>query len=168
MSELFSTLGIDWKLLLAQAANFLVILVVLRLTVYKPLVNLLHERKKKIEQGLKDAEAAGERLDGIEKLERERLAEAEKEAIKILAKSEESGKEKELEIVKAAKAKEGDILEAAEKAARANQEEAKEAVFQEAAALVKSAIVKTVSAKPEQVDESLIGEAIGELRKTAK
>ena len=47
MSQLFSQLGIDWHLLLSQAINFLLLLIVLRLVVYKPLLNLLHKRKGK-------------------------------------------------------------------------------------------------------------------------
>ena len=38
MSQLFSQLGIDWHLLLSQAVNFLILLVILRLVAYKPIL----------------------------------------------------------------------------------------------------------------------------------
>ena len=168
MSELFLTLGINWKLLLAQAANFLVIVVVLRFTIYKPLIRILSGRRLKIEQGLKDADAAKEKLGEINQLERERLAEAEKEALGILARSEESAKAKEIEMLKGAKRKEEEIMEAAEKTAAVRKEEATSAIYDEAAKLVKAAMVKTASMKPEAIDDVLINDAVSQLKKTAK
>ena len=52
MQELFHSLGIDWKLLLAQGTNFLVVLIVLTFVLWKPLIRVLNERRKKIEAGL--------------------------------------------------------------------------------------------------------------------
>ena len=57
MEQLFSQLGIDWHLLLSQAVNFFLLLIVLRVFAYKPLLAFLHERRRKIEEGL--AKAAG-------------------------------------------------------------------------------------------------------------
>ncbi|MEK7554807.1 MAG: hypothetical protein AAB518_02370, partial [Patescibacteria group bacterium] len=87
MSELIEKLGIDWKLLLAQGANFLIILAVLRFTLYKPLIRILAERRAKIDQGLRDAAQAGKRLGEVEVLGKERLATVEKEAVKIAVSS---------------------------------------------------------------------------------
>ncbi|MEY4745357.1 MAG: F0F1-type synthase subunit b, F-type H+-transporting ATPase subunit b [Candidatus Parcubacteria bacterium] len=51
-------LGIDGKLFLAQLVNFGIVLFVMWKWVYKPLLKVMDERASKIEQGLKDAEAA--------------------------------------------------------------------------------------------------------------
>ena len=58
MNELFSQLGIDPKLLLAQGVNFVILLVVLTKFVYKPLMKMVEERRKKIELGIKGGEKA--------------------------------------------------------------------------------------------------------------
>ena len=50
MSELFSKLGIDWKLLIAQIINFLVLLFVLYKFAYRPILSMLEKRTKKIEK----------------------------------------------------------------------------------------------------------------------
>lgn len=59
-------LGIDWRLLLSQAANFALLLIVLSIFVYKPLLKLMHDRQNKINEGLVKAKAADERLHEID------------------------------------------------------------------------------------------------------
>jgi F-type H+-transporting ATPase subunit b len=49
-------LGIEWPLLLAQIINFLMLIVLLRAFLYKPLLNMLSARKERIAQSMKDAE----------------------------------------------------------------------------------------------------------------
>ena len=56
--EVLAKLGIDWKLLIAQAVNFLVLLWILRRYAYGPILRVLEARTARIEQGLKDAQAS--------------------------------------------------------------------------------------------------------------
>ncbi|MEK6222987.1 MAG: ATP synthase F0 subunit B, partial [Chloroflexota bacterium] len=67
-------LGINLGYILLQVANFLVLLVILRVWVYKPLINMLTTRRETIAQGLEDARVAAEAR-----------ANAESEAEKILS-----------------------------------------------------------------------------------
>jgi F-type H+-transporting ATPase subunit b len=53
-------LGINLGYLLVQIINFIILLVILRAWVYKPILNLLENRKKTIAQGVEDARIAGE------------------------------------------------------------------------------------------------------------
>lgn len=55
---LLGTLGIDYRLFLAQLLNFGLVAFVIWKWVYTPLLKILDERTSKIEQGLKDAEAS--------------------------------------------------------------------------------------------------------------
>lgn len=166
MSELLEKLGINWKLLIAQAVNFLVILAILRFTVYKPLLRVLAERRARITKGLDDAKQAGEKLGRIEGERKEVLAKAEGESLKIVSRAEEEAKQKETTLLAAAHAKEGDILKAAEKVAAAKKLESEEKVYREAATLVKRAIERTISRAPKAADEALIAEALETLKKT--
>jgi len=166
MQELIEKLGIDWKLLLAQAVNFLVILAILRLTVYKPLVRILNERRRKIEQGLKDSHDAARRLNEVDAAYKQKIAEAEKESLVIFSKLEQHAKEKEAEILRVAKGKEAEILSTAEKIAEAKKKESEDLVYKEAVSLVKSAISKAVNIKPSLVHDSLIQEAVDALKKS--
>ena len=53
MSQLFSQLGINGGLLLSQAVNFSLVLIVLYAVLYKPLLGILRSRRERIEEGLK-------------------------------------------------------------------------------------------------------------------
>lgn len=54
--ELINKLGIDWRLLIAQIINFLVLFFVLTKFAFKPLIKMLDERSRHIEQSLEEAE----------------------------------------------------------------------------------------------------------------
>ncbi|MCK9518989.1 MAG: F0F1 ATP synthase subunit B [Dehalococcoidia bacterium] len=58
MDKAVEALGINLPQLIAQVANFFVLLVILRLTLYKPILGMLDERKQKIAEGLNAAEIA--------------------------------------------------------------------------------------------------------------
>ena len=54
-----NALGIEWPLLLSQIINFLILIVLLRMFLYKPVLNVLGARKDRIVQSMKDAERVG-------------------------------------------------------------------------------------------------------------
>ena len=60
------TLGINWKLFLAQLLNFGIVLFILWKWVMKPVVGALESRRVKIEQSLKKAQDIEERLQKFE------------------------------------------------------------------------------------------------------
>ncbi|TXH00958.1 MAG: F0F1 ATP synthase subunit B [Candidatus Moraniibacteriota bacterium] len=93
--EVLAKLGIDWKLLIAQAVNFLVLLWVLRRYAYKPILKALETRTKKIEQGLKDAETSQAKLQGVIEEEKKILAAAREEARNILVVAESNAKKRD-------------------------------------------------------------------------
>ncbi len=74
------TLGINLPSLIAQIINFTILLIVLRMFAYKPVMRLLDERKKRIQEGLEASEEA-----------KRRLAETEKEAAAQLERARQEG-----------------------------------------------------------------------------
>lgn len=58
MDKAVEALGLNLPQLIAQIANFFVLLLILRLTLYKPILRMLDERKQKIAEGLNAAEIA--------------------------------------------------------------------------------------------------------------
>lgn len=58
MDKAVEALGLNLPQLIAQIANFFVLLLILRLTLYKPILKMLDERKQKIAEGLNAAEIA--------------------------------------------------------------------------------------------------------------
>ena len=162
MEELFRQLGIDWRLLISQAVNFLILLTLLTFLVYKPILKILKERKTKIEDGLKKSEEAKERLHEANLLKKEKLKEAEQDALKILRETEKKAKEIESALSLQAKEKEDALLKNAQLIIEARNEEARGLMRKEAVALVKEAIAKTVELSPEHIDETLIKKAVSE------
>ncbi len=93
--EILAKLGIDWKLLIAQAVNFLILLWVLKRYAYKPILKALEARTQKIEQGLKDAEASQTKLQGVIEEEKKILSAAREEARSILVEAESNAKKRD-------------------------------------------------------------------------
>lgn len=93
--EALANLGIDWKLLVAQVVNFVVVLLVLKRFAYQPMLKLLDERTAKIERGLADAKEATQKLAAMEEEEKAILMEARLEAKRILAAAGESAQKRQ-------------------------------------------------------------------------
>ncbi len=165
MNELFSQLGIDWRLLLSQAANFLILLIVLRAFAYAPLMKLLKERRARIEEGLEHAKEADRRLAESNAVMIARMKDAEREAMALMHTTEQKAKTKEAEMMKVAEHKQTEMIKHAERMIDAKAEDMRKKVEAEAAGLVKAAIAKTVEMDPKMVDETLIARAIGSLKK---
>lgn len=167
MAQLFEQLGIDWHLLLSQGVNFLILLVVLRVFVYKPLLKLLHDRRTRIEEGLTKADEADKRLREVEEIGKGKIRTAETEAVGILKKTERDAKALEEKMLADAKRKEAEEHAAAAARLAAQDEDARQAMAKEAAAMVRRAITKTVELAPDKIDDALIAKAVEEAGKTA-
>jgi F-type H+-transporting ATPase subunit b len=85
MHDLFAAFGIDWKLLLIQAVNFGVLLFILSKYLYRPLMKTIDERRAKIDDGIRKAEAADQRLVEADTEGKGIVAGASKEAQGIVA-----------------------------------------------------------------------------------
>lgn len=92
--EILSKLGIDWRLLIAQIVNFVILLAVLYKFVYKPLLALLEKREKMIAKSVEDARAIEERVRDTEKGTQEILTNARKEATQILEAAEQTAEDR--------------------------------------------------------------------------
>ncbi|MBI4193269.1 MAG: hypothetical protein HY536_01435 [Candidatus Colwellbacteria bacterium] len=168
MSELIEKLGLDWRLLAAQLVNFVIILAVLRLTLYKPLLKVLRERREKIAKGVADARVAAQQLAAADAVKAQKVAEAEQEALRVLEASEKRAKARAEELLAVTRAKEGQILENAERVAQAKGEEAAAAFYRSAGELVKLGLARVAKMKPSLIDEPLIAEAVNAMREVTK
>lgn len=91
MGELVTKLGIDWKLLLANALTFFIVLWVLRKFAYAPIMDVLDKRQKSIGEGLDAAQRSKQELAAIQADKQEILKEAKGEAHAILAEAKKQG-----------------------------------------------------------------------------
>lgn len=113
-------LGINLGYLLVQVFNFLIIFVILAAWMYKPLLNMMQQRRETIARGLEDARIASEARENAEKEAEEVLAKAQQEAGKIVREATERGEQVRVEIKEAA---ETEIVQLREDAAVDAQQE---------------------------------------------
>ncbi len=127
MEQLIEAFGIDVRLVIIQAVNFGLLMVVLTYFLYTPVLKLLRERQEKIAQSLKDAEAASKAREDAEAEKRSIVAAANQEAVAMAERAALHAKEKATAIeaeavLKAAQAKAAAETAAEELKARALKE----------------------------------------------
>lgn len=98
-----ASLGLDWKLFIAQLVNFGVILFIVWKWVYTPLVKAMDARAEKIEQGIKDAEVGTKLKETAEEEKQKLIVEARKQSKEIIEKAEADAKVRQDEMITKAK-----------------------------------------------------------------
>jgi F-type H+-transporting ATPase subunit b len=84
MSELLSSLHIQWQLIAAQAVNFFLLAFILTKVAYKPLMNALNNRRETIEASLQKAADIEEQMAKFRQYHEEHLVKARDEAQAII------------------------------------------------------------------------------------
>lgn len=155
--EALSSLGIDWKSLIAQIVNFLILLFVLSKLLYKPLVEMLDQRKKGIAKGVADAKAAEARLLQVEEEAKEKIKGAVENANEIVEKASKEATKQATTIIEDAKKKSFQIIEKANESAQKRQNEIMREVKKDLADIVETAIIKITSKQPakESIDQAI-------------
>lgn len=85
MGEIANQLGLSGGLLLSQIVNFLILMVVLRMLLYQPVLNMLNQRRERIAQSMKDTERAASAAREAEAEKAKILDDARREAQEIRA-----------------------------------------------------------------------------------
>ncbi|MBP9771979.1 MAG: hypothetical protein KBD16_03605 [Candidatus Pacebacteria bacterium] len=165
MGDLFGQLGIDWRLLISQAANFIILLVILRLFVYGPLMKVLAERRDRIAEGLAKADEADTRLSEVNEIAKGKLKEADAEAQTVIHEAKQRGVKEEEKMRSVLAQKEAAGLSALDEELARKKVEANKKFEDGQAALVREALIKTVGLSPDAIDDALISQAIREVRK---
>ena len=83
------TLGINLPSLLAQLINFTILLVILYLLAYKPVLRMLDERRRRIQEGLEAAEQAKEQAAKAEQEMQAQLERAREEGQAIIGQAQQ-------------------------------------------------------------------------------
>src|SRR5215472_15487930 len=118
--ETAETFGWNWKLFLAQVISFCIVAFLLRRFAYKPILAVLEDRRRKIEEGQLNAEKIRKQLADAEKRYQEIVAKGNADAQKMIDEARQSAahlsERKQQEAIAAAeqivaKAKEAAALE---------------------------------------------------------
>lgn len=164
---LLGTFGLDWKLFLAQLLNFAVVVFVLTKWVYKPLIKMMDERKKKIEEGISNAALAEEKLGKAKETESSILKEARAQAQEIVVTSKEKGDAEKQRRIDASKAIiDGQLTESKDRLLL-EAEEARHNVRKDISSLVMTAAEKVMNASLDDKEHRrIIDESIKELERS--
>jgi F-type H+-transporting ATPase subunit b len=145
-------LGINLGYLLVQIFNFLIMFVVLKEWVYKPILGLLEKRRQTIAQGLEDARVAAEARANAERDAEKILADARAEASRVVREATERAETAAKDVAAAAEVETAQAREEALTAVQGERERILNDVRGQVAALAIAAAQK------------LVGEALDEKR----
>lgn len=119
MPEVIEYLGINWPKLIAQLVNFALVLIILRKFAYKPVLQMLDERRQRIAESVANADKIKAELARTEASRQEILDKANTQANKLIEEARAAAaRVQETETQKAIAAAEQIIAKAREAAAQ--------------------------------------------------
>lgn len=165
MQELINTFHIDWKLIIAQLINFVIVLGVLYKFAYKPVLAMLNDRSEKIDKSLDDAKKIEEKLAATEADHKEVIAQARREASEIIEKGNKLSEEKRAEMLVRAKEEIGQVINKEKEKMQAEKAETLKEIRTEVADLVAQSLEKILEKKfSEKDDHELIKKTLKEAK----
>ncbi len=161
MEKILSDFGVQPILLLAQIVNFLVLLFILQKFMYKPILKVLEERKKRIEEGLKNAEKIQLELEETEARREKVINEAIDEGKKIIAEAAESGNEIVAQSQVKAKQEMAQMMDQGMQMIAGEKEKMKQEVRSELGSLIELSLEKVLGkALENKMQKKLVDDAV--------
>ena len=140
MEGIATTLGLNWPSFLWQTVNFIVLLVLLRLVLYKPIVGMLDARAQRVRDSMEQADAARRAAEQAEADRQALLAETRREADQIRARADEQAKRILEDAAARAQERQQQAEQQAERSARQIEDRVMEQVRSALADLVVTAV----------------------------
>jgi F-type H+-transporting ATPase subunit b len=162
-SSALEKLGINWGLLIAQMFNVIFLVWMLSRFLYTPLINLLSERTKRVEESLQEADKVREQMSAQRKENEVELAKARQEAAAVMAQAQERARVQEQEIINQARAEAERIKADARSSAELELDRLAGEFKNQAASLVVETATKVLGAELKGNHKQLIDESLGRL-----
>jgi F-type H+-transporting ATPase subunit b len=140
MQAIADTLGLNWSGLLWHALNFIVLFLLLRQFLFKPVVGMLDARAQRVRDSMDQAEQARRAAEQAEADRQTLLAETRREAEQIRARADEQAKRILADAAARAKERQEQIEQQAESSARQIEERVMAQVRAQLADLVVTAV----------------------------
>ncbi|MFA5995287.1 MAG: F0F1 ATP synthase subunit B [Patescibacteria group bacterium] len=162
--KFIGALGIDFKLLLANIANFVLLVYLLKKIAYKPILAFIQERTKKIVDGIKNAELAKTNLAQANTQREQILTSAHKEAQTIIDTAKTTAQQQADQLVETGRQHSEKVLQAAQTQIANERSEALKHAKQEVADLVIMASEKVLRKQlTPETNKTFIDNAINEI-----
>lgn len=159
------TLGLNWKLFLAQIINFGIVVLILWKWVFKPVAGALENRRQKIEESVKRADEIERRMREFRHEYQEQMREARAEAAKVILEATTQAEGLRDESVQAARTEATKILAEARESIQAEKDKLLLEVRQELASLVVMATERVIKIKLDQErDRELIESVVAKIK----
>ena len=158
-----AALGFNLPGLISQLVNFLILMIVLRLFLYRPLLNMLDQRKQRIEEGLNRAEEAVKQASASEDEARRIMDEARAEGRVAIQRSQEAAERLRGELEQRARDDADQIVTRAREEVQAERDRAIQQLHEEFADLTIAASERVIgqsldrTAHQRLIDEVLAG-----------
>ena len=118
--------GVTWQLFISQVISFAIVAFLLHRFAYKPILQVLEERKQRIAEGLANAEKIKQQLAEAEVARRELLQKANSDALKLIEEARAAAARVQEQETKKAVAAAEQIVAKAREAALADYEKMKQ------------------------------------------
>ncbi len=163
-----AALGFSLPSLVSNLINFTILLIVLRLFLYKPILRLLDERKARIQEGLERAEQAASEASASEAEARQAIEEAQQQARELVAQAQEGAAQLRAELEERARADAEQIVTRAREEVAIERDQAIEQLRREFADLTITAAERVTrqsldrAAHQRLIDEVLVEGGVGD------
>ncbi len=144
IGQILGNLGFDWRVALANLANFLIIVWILKRFAFKPIAKIIKEREDKIKQGIQDAEKSATELQMAKQLSEKTSLDARSEANRIIAAGQKESERVLAEAKTLQEEQAKQIIAKAEKLIEQEKQKMMQDIKQEVAGLVISATEKFI------------------------
>ena len=156
-------LGFNVPVLIAQMVNFFILLVLLRIFLYKPILNMLDRRSQRIREGMEAAEQSKEQAAQAEEEVARQLDEARQQGQALVAQAQEAASRIQEEARSQARRDSDTQLERARSEIQLERDQAIAELRKEFADLTVSAAEKVIGQSLDrQAHQRLIDEALAE------
>ena len=162
MDSFIETFHIDWKIIVAQGINFIIVLFVLFFLIVKPLKKLMKERSENIAGGLQDAKVNAELLSTTKKEYEEVIRNARSEANIIFQEGKKEAEAKKAEMMENAKKEVETMISNGKKVLESEKAKIIEEAKKEIVSLVVLSTEKLLESNP---DEKFDDKAINQMKK---
>ena len=156
-------LGINWGLLIAQIFNVVLLVWLLTRFLYRPVLNMLNERTRRVQESLQEAEQVKEQLARAKQDYDAELARARQEAAGILAQAQERAKVQEQEIIAQARQEADNIRSEAREQAGQEREQLLRDLKNQMAELVTMTATRVLGEELKANHDRLIDESLASL-----
>jgi len=160
-------LGIQPIPLLLQSINFLLLLLILKKFLYKPILKVLADRKKKIEEGLSYSDKTKSEFEKSEKKRDEILARARNDGKTIIEEAKRAAKKREEELLEKAQGQVQEIMAKGKRDIDSMKEDLVKDLRREAVEIAEKIVEKVIrEALTENTQKALIDRKIKEIAKS--